>query len=93
MFAQAQQQSLGGNATAAKPSDASDHTSLCARVGLSIYAYCRTHTWTRTHSEGTVDRLYQTLLCHKKIMIAPGLYDVNLCCGNTVYLELVSPSC
>lgn len=32
MFAQAQQQSLGGNATAAKPSDASDRTSLCVYV-------------------------------------------------------------
>lgn len=86
MFAQAQQQSLGGNATAAKLSDASDCTSLrlCARVCLCIYVY---NTRTHTHTDGAVDRLYHTLLCHKKIEIAPGLYDANLLRGNTVLPE------
>ncbi len=36
MFAQAQQQSLGGNATAAKLSDASDCTSLCVSVCVCV---------------------------------------------------------
>ena len=62
---------------------------VCARVRLSIYA-CNTQT--HTHTDSAVDRLYRTLLCHKKIEIAPGSYDANLLRGKkkkrSSYLKL-----